>query len=575
MENLHIINLSSYNKPQITEDKKRDWVNYGEDNDYYSYLIKLFTNSTTNNAIINAVSQNIYGKGLDALDSSTKTDEYAALRSIFHDKCLQKIALDLKLLGEASFQVLYQDSQVKRAEHFPRQTLRAEKCNEDGEIEGYYYFHDWSKIKPNDKPKRIAAFGFGNGKEPEIKIVKKYVSGYDYYCPVDYQGGLAYADLECEISDYLINDVQNGFSGTKVVNFNNGVPDRDKQLQIKSDVMNKLTGARGEKVIIAFNNNAESKTSIDDIPLTDAPQHYEYLSNECTGKLMVAHRITSPLLLGIRDGNNGLGNNADEIRTASLLFHNVTIKPYQNLIIDSIDDILAVNGISLKLYFKTLQPLEFIETDNAITDETREEETGVKMASQIVSDDIAIIDDRLGYSTQEKAEEIAKDLGCKGFHTHEYEGKTWYMPCEKHKLSKQEFDFDDDEMFNLLQEFGEDENLDEWELVDEREVDYDQEEALDKMIGLASTGTARPNAKSDLDGETKTEKKFIVRYQYAPLSVSNNSRQFCRKMVDAKKIYRKEDITQMSKQAVNAGWGKGGAATYDIFLYKGGGNCHH
>lgn len=118
MENLHIINLSSYNKPQITEDKKRDWVNYGEDNDYYSYLIKLFTNSTTNNAIINAVSQNIYGKGLDALDSSTKTDEYAALRSIFHDKCLQKIALDLKLLGEASFQVLYQDGQVKRAEHF-------------------------------------------------------------------------------------------------------------------------------------------------------------------------------------------------------------------------------------------------------------------------------------------------------------------------------------------------------------------------------------------------------------------------------------------------------------------------
>ena len=520
MENLHIINLSSYNKPQITEDKKRDWVNYGEDNDYYSYLIKLFTNSTTNNAIINAVSQNIYGKGLDALDSSTKTDEYAALRSIFHDKCLQKISLDLKLLGEASFQVLYQDGQVKRAEHFPRQTLRAEKCNEDGEIEGYYYFHDWSKIKPNDKPKRIAAFGFGNGKEPEIKIVKKYVSGYDYYCPVDYQGGLAYADLECEISDYLINDVQNGFSGTKVVNFNNGVPDRDKQLQIKSDVMNKLTGARGEKVIIAFNNNAESKTSIDDIPLTDAPQHYEYLSNECTSKLMVAHRITSPLLLGIRDGNNGLGNNADEIRTASLLFHNVTIKPYQNLIIDSIDDILAVNGISLKLYFKTLQPLEFIETDNTITDEAREEETGVKMA-------------------------------------------------------KQEPDFDDDKMYDLLDEFGEDENLDEWELVDEREVDYDQEEALDKMIGLASTGRARPNAGSEQDGENKQGIQFRVRYQYAPLKTQANSREFCKKMVAAKKIYRKEDIMQMSQLAVNAGWGLNGAATYDIWFYKGGGACHH
>ena len=518
MENLHIVNLSSYNRPKVQEDKKKKWVAYGDNNNYYQYLIDLYTNSTTNNAIINGVSNMIYGKGLDALDSSTKTDEYAALRSIFHNKCLKKVALDLKMLGEASFQVLYKDGKVLRAEHFPRQTLRAEKCNDDGEIEAYYYHPNWEKAKPSDKPKRIAAFGFGNGKEPEVEIIKKYVSGYDYYCPVDYQGGLAYAELESEISDYLINDVQNGFSGTKVVNFNNGVPDREKQLSIKNDVMHKLTGARGEKVIIAFNNNAESKTTIDDVPLNDAPAHYEYLSSECSTKLMVAHRVTSPLLLGIRDGNNGLGNNADEIRTASLLFQNVTIKPYQDLIIDSIEQILSVNGISLKLYFKTLQPLEFIETDNAITDEAREEETGVK-------------------------------------------------------LSKKE-SFDDDKMFDLLDEFGEEENLDEWELVDEREVDYDQEETLDKMIGLASTGTARPNASSEQDGEVE-EVKFKVRYQYAPLKVSANSREFCKKMVAAKKIYRKEDIMAMSTKAVNAGWGLAGADTYDIWLYKGGGGCHH
>jgi len=523
MDNLHIVNLASYNRPKISEDKNRDWVDYGEDNDYYSYLIELYTNSTTNNAIINGVSNMIYGKGLDALDSNRKPNEYASMRSIFSDSCLRKITLDLKLLGEGSIQVLYKDKKVVKGEHFPRQTLRAEKCNEDGQIEAYYYYHDWAKLKRSDKPKRIAAFGFGNGTEPEIKIIKKYVSGYDYYCPVDYQGGLAYAELESEVSDYLINDVQNGFSGTKVVNFNNGVPDKEKQIQVKNDVMRKLTGARGEKVVIAFNNNAESKTTVDDIPLNDAPQHYEYLSNECSNKLIVAHRVTSPLLLGIRTENNGLGSNADEIKTAALLFDNITIKPYQELICDALDDILAVNGISLKLYFKTLQPLAFIETDNAITDEAREEETGVK---------------------------------------------------DELTLSKEE-SFDDNEMFDLLSDFGEEEDLENWELLDEREVDYDQEEALDKMIGLASTGTARPNAKSDLDGETKNNNKFIVRYQYAPLAVSNNSRDFCRKMVAAKKIYRKEDITQMSTKAVNAGWGKGGAATYDIWLYKGGGACHH
>jgi len=524
MENLHIVNLSEYNKPKISEDKHRDWVNYGENNDYYSYLINLFINSATNNAIIQGISQLVYGKGLDATDSSQKPDEYAAMRSIFKNEDLRNVILDLKLLGEGSFQVLYQDGKVVKSEHFPRQTLRAEKCNDDGEIEAYYYFHDWSKIKANSKPKRIAAFGFGNGKEPEIKIVKRYVSGYDYYCPVDYQGALAYAELESEISDYLINDVQNNFSGTKVVNFNNGVPDREKQMQVKSDVMSKLTGARGEKVIIAFNNNAESKTTIDDVPLNDAPAHYQYLSTECSNKLIIGHRVTSPLLLGIRTENNGLGSNSDEIKTASLLFDNVTIKPYQELLIGCIDSILAVNEISLNLYFKTLQPLAFIETDNAVTDESREEETGVKLSSDIDDETLNNIADKLIQTGQDE-----QDL------------------------------LDDG-----------------WELVDERAVDHEQEEGLDKMIGLAKTGTARPNAKSEQDGENEEGLRFRVRYQYAPLKVSDNSRDFCQKMVSAKKIYRKEDIDKMSSEEVNAGFGpKGSVKTYDIWLYKGGANCHH
>jgi hypothetical protein len=477
MDNLHIVNLASYNRPKISEDKNREWVEYGDDNDYYSYLINLYTESATNHSIINGVSNMIYGKGLDALDSSKKPDEYASLRSIVGDNCLRKVVLDLKLLGEGSFQVLYKKGKVISAEHFPRQTLRAEKMNEEGKVEAYYYHPNWKEVKRSDKPQRIAAFGCGNGNEPEIKIVKKYVSGYDYYCPVDYQGGLAYAELESEIADYLINDVQNGFSGTKVVNFNNGVPDKEKQLQVKNDVMHKLTGARGEKVIIAFNNNAESKTTVDDIPLNDAPAHYEYLASECSAKLIVSHRVTSPLLLGIRTDNNGLGSNADEIKTAALLFDNITIKPYQDLLTDCMDDILAVNGISLKLYFKTLQPLAFIETDNAITDEAREEETGVKLS--------------------------------------EVKPQT------------------DEKIFDLLSDFGEEEDLENWELVDERQVDYDQEEALDKMIGLASTGTARPNAKSSQDGESD-DMKFKVRYQYSPLKETmkegkNVSRSFCKK----------------------------------------------
>jgi hypothetical protein len=237
---------------------------------------------------------------------------------------------------------------------------------------------------------------------------------------------------------------------------------------------------------------------------------------------MVSHRVVSPMLLGIKD-QTGFGNNADEIKTASTLMDNTVIRPFQTLLIDSFDKVLAYNKIALNLYFKTLQPLEFTDLDNVIDKETREEETGVKMSS------------------------------------------------DKPKVN--------DDFADFMVDFGEDENLDEWELVDERPVDYDQEEALDKMLGLASTGSARPNSKSEQDGEAG-DLRFKVRYQYAPLQTTtkngeNVSRDFCRKMVAAKKIYRKEDIQQMSQKVVNAGWGPNGADTYDLWLYKGGGSCHH
>ena len=65
---------------------------------------------------------------------------------------------------------------------------------------------------------------------------------------------------------------------------------------------------------------------------------------------------------------------------------------------------------------------------NCVPIEAKEE-----LETRIIDDEIAIIDDRLAYSTQEKAEEIAKNLNCSGFHTHDLDGMTWFMPCETHK----------------------------------------------------------------------------------------------------------------------------------------------
>ena len=416
MSNISIVNLSAYTSPQIQENKKSNYIEYGSDNNYFQYLIDRYLYSATNGAIITGVTNMIYGKGLDALDSNRKPNEYAQFKSLIKDSDVKKVALERKLLGMAAMQIVMEKKQVKQVLHFPMQTLRAEKCNDKGQIEAWYYFPDWTKKKPSEEAKRIPAFGFGNGNEVEIYVIKPYVSGFDYYSPIDYSGSLPYALLEENIADYQINDCQNGFSGTKVINFNNGIPSEEMRDKMKRDVLGKLTGARGEKVIVAFNSNAESKTTVEDLPLNDAPAHYEYLSRECFEKLIVGHRVTSPMLLGIRTGDGGLGNNADEIKTATLLFDNIVIKPYQLEIIEALDAILAINNISLKLYFKTIQPLEFVDT-SGMNAETQEEETGVKMSAdtnvelddflsskgEILSDNWVCVDEtEVDYDTEEE-----------------------------------------------------------------------------------------------------------------------------------------------------------------------------
>ena len=542
MDNLHLIQLGQYERPTITEERNKDWVSIGDNNDYYQSLIDAYMDSTTNNAVINGVVNQIYGKGLDATDSAKKPEQYAQMKSLVKPHDLRNVCQDLKLLGEAAFQITYNGNKISAITHFPRETLRAEKMNDKGEVKNYFYSADWTKVDRNTKLKKFPVFG--SGAQNEIYIIKRYVTGFYYYSPADYN--TAYATLENEIACYLINDTQNGFSGTKVVNFNNGVPDREKQLAIKNDVMNKLTGSYGEKVIIAFNNNAESKTTVEDIPLNDAPAHYTYLSEECSRKIMLTHRVTSPLLLGLSSAN-GFSSNADEIENASRLFNNVVIQPYQNLLLDSLDAILAVNDISLNLYFKTIEPLEFMDLENVEGEENIEEQTGIKEEDDDFSTELEIM------------------------------------------ASKSISDEDSDLLLNEALDTlgGEIMNSEEFEIVDIRDVSDDNmsvEDWADNMIELASAVKSDTPIKNDPNGFSTLDKSYYkVRYKYNTASAKGKggkSRKFCKEMMARSKrgvVYRLEDIDKASRQmnfkAAELPMHKG--QKYDLFKFKGGVYCRH
>ena len=529
MNNYHVLNLSSYTTPIVEETNRENWVDFLTENgeQYFDFLIDRYTNSTTNNAIINNICRLVYGRGLGALDASKKVNEYAQMMTLFSREDVRKMIIDRKMLGQFAIQIHYSKDRTKilKAYHIPVNLLRAEKCNKEGEIAGYYYSDNWNDTR-QFPPLRYSAFGFSND-NVEILYSKPYSVGMKYYSYPDYQGAVPYALLEQEIGDYLINEVQNGFSGTKVVNFNNGVPSEEQQSIISQKVLNKLTGSRGQKVIIAFNDNAESKTTVEDIPLNDAPEHYTYLSEECLRKIMLGHNVTSPLLFGVAS-TNGFSSNADELKNSAILFDNMVIRPFQEELLDAFDTILHFNGISLKLFFKTLQPLEFTDLENAQTEEQIAEETGTELSADPKDDALA---------------QALIDLG-------EDVEENWLLIDEK----EVDYDNDDDENQLLSQE--------------------PKQSLLSKIINLVSTGDARPNI-TDKQDKNIDGIKFVVRYKYVGLTRADNTRDFCSKMVLANKIYRKEDILKMGTQAVNEGWGPNGSATYSIWLYKGGGNCHH
>ena len=523
------VNLSSYNIPEIIESKSKEYVEFGADNNYFKFLINRANGSATSGACITGIAQMIYGKGLDATDSSRKPESYARMISLFKKEQVRRLAYDLKLTGQCAIQIIYSKDKktIQKVEHLPIETLRAEKCApDDKEVQAYYYFADWSEIAPSDEPLRIPSFGLTDTPAAiEIMYVKPYEAGLFYYSTPDYISGISFSQIEEEISNFHVNNIQNAFAPSALINFNNGVPDEATQRLIEQKFTSKFSGSSNSgKLMMAFNDSKESQADITPIQISDAHNQYEFISKEAQSKIMMSHRIVSPMLLGIKD-STGFGNNAEELKNASILMQNIVINPFQETLTDAFDKILAYNGIALNLYFKTLQPLQFIDLENVKDKETREEETGVKM-------------------------------------------------------SKENSNFNDDEMLDSLD--GE-EITDEWELVEKREYSEDNKDLEDWAEGLikeTKTGLQKLATfiKSKPNGESKLDKSFYkVRYEYAEKYSSNNSRKFCKTMMARTGkgvVYRKEDIDQASFSGVNKSFGHKGQ-NYSLFRFKGGRNCGH
>ena len=605
--------MASYTTPKIEENPAREWVEYGQDNNYYQFLIDRFNGSAVNNAIITGIGEMIYGQGLDATDADKRPLDYAKMKLIFRDEDMRKVSLDLKLLGQAAFNVVWNKgkTEIKKAIHLPIQNIRPEKAV-DGNITGYYYSDDWEQYRKDKyKPIRYDAFdGKRQASDSQIMVIHPYSPGFFYFSPVDYQGSLQWSEIDEEIGNYHLTNIQQGFAPSMMVNFNNGTPTKEEQDAIERKITQKFTSTSGKKFVLSFNDNQQQATTIDQIPISEAAEQYKFLSEECTKKILVGHRVTSPMLFGIKD-KTGLGNNAEEIKVASQLFDNTVIKPKQNIIIDAIDEVLAVNGIHLDVYFKTLQPIEFADDIDGLTDETIEKETGMKIGedevqevgTEVAVEEVEKVDASYngaqissaidivakvqeGILTEAQAIvflvqflQLPEDVA-RGFFNSTPEQLMEKM-C-KHKHDDRPF-LDDAKSETLLDElkiYGEVNDEEEYELMSEELVDTTNPDFHKEFEGF----DRQPNDSDAKAGEkSKWGDKglYKVRYAYAKTTTKqakNPSRPFCTEMImmaDSGIEFRYEDIKKMGRAGVNGQFAPKGSSTYDLFTWKGGVYCYH
>ena len=489
--NIRLIEMNKYVRPEVKETTFNDWVLNGKNNSFYQYIIGRYNGSSTNAAIINSYIDLMYGQGLQNLN--TNVTDWLKFQKMISPTEIKKIISDFELYGEAAIQIIKAKGSDKLPTlyHLPKENTAPKKVNDDNEIEGYYYSEDWVKVMQN--PPSFLPILSDNKTRSEIFVIKPYKAGKKYFSDPDYLAGLPYAELEEEIANYYISHIRNGLSFGYIINIPDGqtYSPEDKD-EMERKIKEKLVGSSNAgKFIINF-NGTDAEITVTSLDGNDAHKQWDFLVSEARQQLLTAHRVTSPMLFGIKD-STGLGNNADELDTAEAQLMKRVIQPKQSFITDAFEQIAGLYDLVLDLRFKPL------------TDQINVQEAAQKG-----------IEEKISFS-------------------------------------------DAHPVFNLIN-LGEDIDMMEYDLVADDEVDYDEK------LEFASTGTARPNAKSEQDSDD-----ILIRYKYT--GNPNPERDFCKQMMRANKVYRKEDILQMGNQTVNPGFGMSPTPNkpYSIWLYKGGG----
>jgi hypothetical protein len=495
------LNLAKYVERDYEEtDSKKGWINYGEDNLFPQYLIDLYNSSAVHNALVNSIAYMIFGEGVKLDGEAQLTIEQWGL----NDELL-KASVDLKLQGGFYLEVSWSldRSRIKSVRHIPFEEFRAGHMEVDGRVPWYYHCLDWEEVQKIGYTE-IKSFDPSCKKDHPVQVLvcKPFSVGSHYYPKPDYMGAINWIEVDKQIAVFHNNNIANGMAPSFAINWKNGVPPKEERDAVKREIEEQMTGARNAgKFFMTFSPRGSEAPDFEPFALSDAHNQYQFLSSESTDKIMIGHRVVTPAMFGVK--TSGQLGSTEELKVGSMLFERNVIKPYQRIIRDCVDILLAENGISQQAKMN-VQPL-FLKKEIEPVPYLRDDQ-----------------------------------------------GK---------------------EILSYLKEVGHTMDKDEWELIDECEVDApNQEYKFHLKKHKFFSQYADPDSKSKVDTGL-----YKIRYRYSQ-NISNDSREFCTIMVEeskSKTVYKFEDIIEMGDSGVNGQFAPEGENAYSIWLWKGGCYCHH
>jgi len=558
-----LVNLGAA-MPQEAVEKEtpKGWVTLGEANLFSDYLIDLYYSSPVHSALTMSIAFMIAGKEF-------KSNNPAAQREIDRLKLnsiRRPITLDAKMQGGYYLEIIWSVDRttVAKINHLPYENVRLAVANDEDVIPGVYYSKDWNDIR---KKKNIPTFipmynPTTKSDEPsQVLFVGIMTPGSAYYPKPDYYSAINYIEITREISEFYRAFLSNGMAPSYFLHMNNGIPDPEEQMAIRRNWETMMGAKKAGKVVFTFNESADRAPRLDLVPMSDADKQWMELSTQSRENILAAHRVTSPLLFGIRDAG-GLGSNADEMKQAYRIFNKNIIEPYQQIVTDSIEEVFKAMGISADVYIES-NDLFSDEMDAAIAATTPtvadNATTDPNTAAPVAPAGASVSDVTYNGAQIASALEIVAAVGS-GALTKEQAivflvqflqlpidvATAMFTPSEGSavaKLSAQKkktnlsdpqekpiFTEDDENWWcEFLEDKGEIVDEEEWELIEA------------EPVNLASVRSyANPDKPSEMDSGL-----YKIRYAYSK-NLSKNSRKFCRQMVSASKagyVYRYEDLS--------------------------------